>query len=175
MSGLPSRVACCFMHQDAATASKFWNRAAACWTGSDVVHCEFYFCAHQTTCSVDSRNPVGFRGPPPKDYSWRAARTWETIVLGTEVQQYDAVLEFCVRQCGKPFDGAGRVCMLLASLIIRPPSDDDDGSGSWTCARLMATALVRAAVLSSDADTRSVTPSSLRAMLTSALCRVSTF
>ena len=144
------------LHQDDDTRKSCWNRAAAAYTGSDVVHCEIYFPHNASTCTVDSSRPVSFL--KHKKY-WKSVRTWEAWRVFVSPVAYGAAYAWCSSRLGGTFDKRAR-CAFPIYTCIQVRTND-----RWLCSRLAAGALRTAGVAPYDIDLNQATPASLLAMI----------
>jgi len=150
-----------FAHQNEKSSASFLNRAAACFSQSDIIHCEMYFESDKLTCSVDKNHPVYL--VPNKQYDFRVfKRCWTNMRLEVTWPVYDAMYQFCMNESGKPFDIKSIYLFIFAPFCI------NIDRSSWICSRLISGALQYGNVLGADVNIFDMTPTDLKSILTNA-------
>lgn len=149
---------CMFAHQNEVSARKPWNRLAACYQGSDIIHCEFFFQSDRLTCSVDRHNPVYLK--PGKLYDFNMfQRKYTCIQLGMSFKDYDNIYQFCMRERGKPFDQNGLKLYIFRGLFTKVEGEN------WICSRLMSASMRDTGILPPSINVFDITPNELYMLL----------
>jgi hypothetical protein len=149
------RICIFFLHQNERSKTFLWNRLAAFWTGSSIIHVEMYFEHDRTSCVVSSNCPVSFKRN--KSYSLRQTRkAWECVTISLDAYTYDQVYQFCRREQGAPFDANSIYCFPLVPCFV----ENDDKRG-WICSRLVVASFKQASIFPVEYDEKRFTPASV--------------
>lgn len=151
-----------FLHQDERTAQFLWNRLAAIFTRSEIIHVELYFEHVNLTCSVSSGAPVAFR---KRNYSSERNRHWSGMQLSLPANLYFDIYNFCASRQGEPFDNYSIYFFPLLSCFSYCKNElDDNRYRSWICSRLVMCAF-QAAGLGLENRVESYTPASIETFM----------
>lgn len=146
-------VVCYFRKHNEVTKNSIWNVLASMRTGSNLIHSEFYFTKHNVTISIDSQYPVYLRRG---GNAYWIKDNWEGWVIWLPKKVYYDIYKTCTQQLGTKFDLPGICCFDFRECCSVP------FGYNWICSRLMAYALVKAAVLPPYVNYMRTTPAQLR-------------
>ena len=157
--GMPVTVA--FLPLDSELASSHWaNRAAACVSQSDLIHCELILPRGAGAFSIVAGGRVFMHAG--KTFS---RKDWRFVSVTTSPAQDAALLAFCGAHVGEPFNALG--------YYLTPFGGWAGGGKAWYCSEVCTAALLAAGV-PLDVVPHKTTPGSLMGALSACNAAVKT-
>jgi hypothetical protein len=141
-----------FRIQDSDTNKYLFNRLTACYTGSDVIHCELYFCdRNMTVCINSNRSFTIFRGYN-REYSERDK--WRGYRVTLPKSSVEAMWKHSKKDVGKSFDKMGIICFCAKGCFSTP-----ERTKVLICSKQVTLCSISGGVFDDTLDADKMTPS----------------
>ena len=155
-----------FLHMDKHHESIWWNKVAACYQRSTIIHTEIFF-NHpyredmRVTFSISTNYPAGFwaKRQYTREDLGTATSPWEAFKIVVTPESYNKMIDFCSAHQNDKFDSFSLYFFMCACYA------EERGNRKWLCSWLVAAILQAGFVLEVNMDPFRETPESLRQRL----------